>query len=231
MVGVKFYRGSRASTVTNRCMMAQRLRADLITFFQEQTGYLQSSSRAFDAGNVSESKRLATALRILLHDTKTPHSLLKQLGVKENLLWHDTAEPFNPNNSLSTLGLLMMRMKSGKGANYMAPLAEGPFENINKPISFEPWWRSPVCKVNVNDQIWSREQFVLVLANKEGGAHVDPNLHPPHESLVKENAMGWIYSGADGERPFDGNIVAESVRQIAHEVLTTFNKQQSSWLE
>lgn len=48
----------------------------------EQLGFLHKSCREYDQGDESEAKRIATALRILLVDTKKMTSLLTQLGQK-----------------------------------------------------------------------------------------------------------------------------------------------------
>ena len=43
---------------------------------------LELSSRAFDEGYEGEAKRLAAAIRVLVHDTPNSKSLLGQLGSK-----------------------------------------------------------------------------------------------------------------------------------------------------
>lgn len=79
-----------------------------------------------------------------------------------------------------------------------------------------------------NQPAWSRRQFVLTLANKEGGAHVDPNLNEDYERLCRRNGLGWTYSDdANQESAFLGSPIAASVRQIAHETLTTLNDNKS----
>jgi hypothetical protein len=45
-----------------------------------QVGFLQKSCSAFDDGDTAESARIATSLRILLHQSRTSHALLEQLG-------------------------------------------------------------------------------------------------------------------------------------------------------
>lgn len=67
--------------------------------------------------------------------------------------------------------------------------------------------------------LWNRKRITLSLANKEGGAHVDPSLSDNYENLVARNGLGYRYSDSTGEYDFQGNAVAASVRQIAYEVI------------
>ncbi|SPE48301.1 hypothetical protein SNS2_0386 [Streptomyces netropsis] len=62
---------------------------------------------------------------------------------------------------------------------------------------------------------------MLTMANKEGGAHVDPILNAAYESLAKNNGLGFTSNATGVDLPFEGNVVAVSVRQIAHEFLKT----------
>lgn len=58
-----------------------RSREDSERQLQEQVGFLRTSSRLYDEGEQAEAKRLAGALRILLYDQGSCHSLLGQLGM------------------------------------------------------------------------------------------------------------------------------------------------------
>lgn len=86
----------------------------------------------------------------------------------------DTAEPLNPANLLPTPGLVMMKLVVGGESSYVAPLEMLSPPRINPPADFEPWWNKDVTK-DKDGNLWSRKSFVLTLANKEGGAHVDPD--------------------------------------------------------
>ncbi len=44
---------------------------ELMQHLYEQMGFLRRSAEGYDAGDFSEAKRLATTLRLLLHDTHT----------------------------------------------------------------------------------------------------------------------------------------------------------------
>jgi hypothetical protein len=204
-----------------------RSQEDLIAKAHQQLEFLRGSASAFDQGNESESLRMAACIRILLHDTNSSISLFNQLGIKNKFNWINTSETYNPNNLLPTLGLVMFSLQQG-GANYQAPLDVLPPHRMNKTSKFEQWWTTPIC--HVSEVTWSREEFMKVMANKEGGAHVDPLPDLDYNALVHKNAIGWVYSDERGERPVDGNLVAVSIRQMAFEVLTTCDQQMESML-
>lgn len=202
----------------------KRSRTDLLEALNENVEFLERSAGAFDEGFESEAKRLAVVLRVLLHDTDMSHSLLEQLGVKRRLNFLDTAQPIDPKNLANTPGLLMMRATwtggGGVKGDYVAPLGmERPFPP--RSSRFTAWWDQPVMKV---DGTWSRKQLVLILANQEGGAHIDPSLDERYEALARQNGLGWRAVGPVQDDPFNGNAVSVAVRQIAYEVLETLKR-------
>lgn len=83
----------------------QELR-ELEVHLKDNIEFIKNSSKSFDMGMISEAKRLAVSIRVLLHDTKTSKSLLGLLGEKDQLLYLNTAHPYNPNNLLSHMGLV-----------------------------------------------------------------------------------------------------------------------------
>jgi hypothetical protein len=97
---------------------------DLVEKLRQQMGFLERSAQMFDEGHEEEAFRLAGIVRTLVHDTRTSHSLLGQLGVKETLRYLDTSEPILPENLAPTIGLAEVRLypdPSPRGS-YAAPL-------------------------------------------------------------------------------------------------------------
>lgn len=65
--------------------------------------------------------------------------------------------------------------------------------------------------------------LVLALANKVGGAHVDPKLDGNYVSLTQENSVGIHYlDGDDYKGAVDGEL--HTVRQIAYEMIVSVEK-------
>ena len=198
--------------------------------------FLGKSCADYDAGDESEAKRLATTLRILLHDHgRSSHSLLGQLGVKERLRWFDTAKRINPNNLAPTNGLVIVQVKgtgSKSEVRYVPPLGER-FSATNRPARFSDWWTMEIVKDGLG-QLFSRKKIVMAVANKDGGAHIDPKLSDDYAALSRSNSLGvtaiqegegvGMSLGGPGE-PALNNAALAAVRQIAFEVEQTLGKQ------
>lgn len=218
---------------------------DLWHLLKEELRFLKNSGSAYDEGFEGEAKRLAVTIRVLVHDTKSSKSLLHQLVIKHKLKMLNTASPMIPNNLLGHQGLVMMKMQAPPGASMFASAAiigeqieSYPSKStgqagsmtyepiINVPsnphlppswISFTRWWKEIVIKT-ADGTNFTREQLVLAMANKDGGAHVDPRLDSDYAGLTKFNSQGWTVT-ADGYKGAPDNSIADaSVRQIAHEL-------------
>lgn len=198
--------------------MPSQTQVDLERHLGEQHQFLVRSSAAFDEGFESEAKRLATVIRVLLHDTSSSKSLLSQLHVKKTLKYVDTALEFNPNNLLPTGGLIVLRMQSSPASgDYVAPLDDLSPGRHRPAKQFDAWWNDPVLKDTLGT-IFSRKKLVLDVANTDGGAHVDPSLNSAYEALARHNSFGWVISASHGPQPFTNSPVLPSLRQIAYEL-------------
>jgi hypothetical protein len=134
----------------------------------------------------------------------------------------DTAPPVIKGNLVSHQGLTMIRA-GADGAIYvprcLAP--PSPVAGPPKPRGFGAWWNAVVI-IDQNRAKFTRKDLVLTLSNKEGGAHVDPELDSRFAALIKDHSMGWTFESTDKEEPIEA-IELASVRQIAHEVLLTLD--------
>lgn len=208
-------------------MAYQRTKDDLVDELRDQVGFLKRSSESFDDGHEGEAKRLAATLRLMLHDHgRSSKSLLSQLEIKEEMRFLDTAEPINPRNLASTPGLAMMQFTSGGsagGEGRYVPKCKVPPRTAPGELRFQPWWTGSVAK-DGKGELFSRRDFVMTVANKDGGAHVDPSLNAAYAELTRNNSMGWMTEGASEEAPFGGNIAFACVRQIAFEVEQTLQR-------
>lgn len=188
-----------------------QLEAQLI----EQLGFLQRSCDSFDRGHFAEAKRLAVAIRILLHDTRTSHSLLGQLG-KRGVDFYDTLTPLTGVSLIPEMGLIVQHL-SKAGAEYVAPLDNSA---TAKTTPFEEWWAGTICRMP-DGTVVSRSSLVLTASNQDGGAHVDPSLDELYHRLVHENALGYLVDAEGLPSAPMGDPTKAALRQIAHEVLKT----------
>jgi len=219
-----------------------RGRDELLVHFRDQLGFLRSSAEAFDQGNDAESKRIAVALRVLLHNTKESTSVFKQLGVQHQIRFLDTAaipQPAKPGTIVRRFdpGLAVIEMGQGT-ARFKAPLNDDGPETYG-PQLFRQWWNRPVLE-DLRRESFTRKDLVLFMANKQG-AHVDPAIKPRLFALTRLNSLGWglnregdtislvVPAGPDDE-PM-GNPVPANIRQIAYEVERTVEIQLRELVE
>lgn len=202
--------------------MPKQTKYELKKHLKEQIGFLRRSAESYDEGYKSEAKRLAVIIRVLLHDTGSSSSLLKQLD-KKNIMFYDTALEYDPKNLISTLGLIMMK-HGPDGGEYVPPLNFGPPSRyIKGKVPFDDWWNKIVF-VDKNKNIMTRKQLITNVCNKDGGSHIDPNLNKTYADITRNNSLGFNYvlNGVRGDME-DSELA--SVRQIAYEVLKSLEDE------
>lgn len=194
---------------------------ELQQHFEDTVQALTLSAYAFDKGFTGEAKRLAAAIRVLAHDTDNSKSLLGQLG-RKNIQFYDTCIPRDPKTVITYTGNIAINQTSS-GAKYIAPLDYLPPDCPPKYVSFEDWWNGDIF-VDKEGNNTTRRDLILALANKDGGAHVDPELDAKYANLSRLNSLGWCYSSSKGDAPLKEPERA-ALRQIAHEVLKSLDPQ------
>jgi hypothetical protein len=202
-------------------MKIKQTKEDLKHHLREQIDFLLRSAKAYDEDYISEAKRLAVAIRVLLHDAKWSTSLLKQLK-KKDISFYDTALDYDPKNPVSTT---LVMIKLGPEGGYVPPLDKGPPERyIKGKISFEDWWNKILFADEQNNKL-SRKDLILSVSNKDGGAHVDPELNGAYADLTHFKSQEWKFIYEGREKNSATQIELASVRQIAHEVIKSLKDE------
>ncbi len=205
--------------------LTTRDRGELLEKLQEQRHLLRLGAEMYDAdpANTVLSLQMATALRVLLHDTRASSSLLGLLGVKPGLSFVDTALPIGAlAKTRFSPGLVSLEIaEEGRGMRWVPVLHHLPENREGRRAEFQPWWER-ACNRDIHGNTWSRKEFVLYLANKEGGAHVDAQRRDPKfEALDRQNSMGWSLDHSEAGHVDAGSSIPASIRQITHEVTAT----------
>lgn len=228
--------------------MPRQTRAEIEQHFNDQIGFLSASSRAFDAGTTSEATRLAQTLRILFHDGVdretgriTSPSLVRQIGWNDLELLDSAGEP-HPGNVMASCGFTYTNLGVAETTyhphldNFPRPHSIPPhlratlttWKGRELVISdswrpFETWWSMPVIR-DTNRELFSRSDLVLMRANKDGGAHIEPKISGRYARLSRGNSMG-LSRGFDLDLlPMD-NPITPSIRQISFEVAVSLNRR------
>lgn len=185
--------------------------------FLEQLGFLRKSSREFDAGDFSESQRLALAVRVLLHTTKTSKGLIDQLSLQDTLFL-SSGLPIDDANLLTQFSLAYVDVRHGSGR--LDPILDtAPWPK--RWLKFEDWWHERVLR-DTHKHDFTRRDIVLSIADKDGGAHVDERLDEPYHRLVNEHSISTFFISKGVEQKF-GNVEKVFARQIAWEVVVTLD--------
>lgn len=221
-----------------------RTHAELLEHLRRQIRFLVRSAEAYDQGDEAEAQRLAVVVRTLFHDTRASQSLFGQLRLTGLLEFVDTARTVHPGNIMATSGLVQVQFStSPPSGRYVAGLGDLPPDRLGHRTAFNLWWNRGVTKPR-NGVEYSRADMVLAVANREGGAHVDPLRDPIYQALVVENGLGWrhtadadhvglIWSQVEDAVPGEqmkGDPLLAAVRQVAYEVSETVSGQLSAIL-
>lgn len=205
--------------------MVKQTEDELKSHLKEQIQFLIRSCESYDKGFESEAKRLAVVIRVLLHDTSRSKSLLNLLKMK-NILFYDSTVDLPPNVLFAQTGLV--RMQIGSSSNelkYIPPLDNDPPERVNKKVPFTNWWNKTVF-FDINRNKFSRNDLILAIANKDGGAHVDPDLNEAYANLSKFGSLGQFFLIKNGVKEyFNEGPELPSIRQITHEVLKSLKDE------
>mgnify|MGYP000843939753 CR=1 FL=1 len=186
---------------------------------EEQIQFLQTSVNQFDSGMEAESKRMAVAARVLLYDSSHSMSIIKQLGIRDVMLFISSTYQYMPVNMVPYLGLIGIASSDGKGKYTPFCKMQDPHE-FEKWHKLDDWWNELV--IDDKSYKFTRKDIVKLLANTDGGAHVDPTSIDEYDNLIYDNSLGWCYSNADGVCALDNNAAYVTMRQIAHEIIRSF---------
>ena len=137
--------------------------------------FLNNSMMMFDAGAWAEAKRLAVTVRTLVHNSAEggSKSLLCLLDIQKSvkMLSFGCVQDSSP-SSEALLSLRVETLPNGMQVSKM-PLDAAHVNHENTAmLEFEDWWTEAVIK-DTTGRISTRKDIVLLLANREGGAHAD----------------------------------------------------------
>lgn len=188
---------------------------DYRTHLVRQLGFLWRSCAAYDQGCTEEAIRIATVIRVLLHDTRNSTSLLKHLNALQIGL-SSTVSSMDRSRTVFWFGM-------GQGtftANGGTWRANTDATAIDRQLPVSDWLNQVVF-ISGSVQA-TRKNLILTAADKDGGAHVDAKLTTEYETLMTTGERGWFhFPGEDGAfRPImDSHLMY--IRQMGFELLNS----------
>ncbi len=157
----------------------------LVTKLKEQMDFIRTSCELFDAGRPHEAIRIGTPIRTLFHETTNSKSLLGQLNARNIQLV--TTIPDLPSVPGKIMGMSFDPV-------FTIPLA-GPILEFTMPnpasrLPVDKWWQQPVLvhQDGRKNIVITRGTVVLHTVDKEGGAHVDPDITEQLEFMIKDGS-------------------------------------------
>jgi hypothetical protein len=194
--------------------MTQDFKAQLI----RQLSFMARSCESYDAGFQDEAIRVATSLRVLIHDTKRQKSLLSLLKAR-GIKLATSVEPRDTGRSAILHTMCTFTFTAGQGVSWGPGLNR---DRIKTEMPLEDWWHQTIYIYG--SVRLTRCSLILGAADKDGGAHVDPAVTVEYESLINEGGKGFFSvkygSGAEQSIPI-GNAHLIYIRQIGFEVLNS----------
>lgn len=228
--------------------MVEQTRDGLLQRLAEQRRFLAVSCTAFDAGDHAEAKRIATTLRVLLHDLGSSRALLVRLDTRDQLGWLDTAGSILPFVAGAQTPLVFLKVDERlhrSRSSWLPTLdawdrrlqerprlprdveetlarmrAEHSLRSRGSWLPFADWWAADVMR-DMGGQNFTRATLVKALANADGEAHADPILDETYRRLARPNSSGWAIKLEKGPSVPLLTPALASVRQIAYEVETS----------
>lgn len=178
---------------------------------RRQLGYIQKSCEAYDAGDDAEALRVATALRILIHQTMNSDSLLSQMGINNIIRLLSTIKPVSATEGVAD-GVSVL---SPRGNRLVHPSLGS--SGHSEFLAVDDWWNQAVF--SRENKTITRKDMVLLGANKDGGAHVDKRIGGKGK-MLREGGF-WVDGVIRGKAIDMGDFHLVGLRQFGYEILNS----------
>lgn len=215
-----------------------RTKYELFTELKTQLQFLQDECDKFDTGCSEYSKRIALTLRILLYDTKNSKSVLQQVEQMFCYNRPDFIDISTTHGALNGEGVTNF-VRSSMCIYQFDHYIDSPPILQPKPIRIKPntsyprrafktWWEGLHITLIDAEKFLSRKDVVTLLADTDGGAHIDPKLDERLILLKRKlsNPLKISVPMEGGTKVYTAQtdqILAANIRSIAEEVLFIFH--------
>ena len=214
---------------------------ELLAEAKKQLKFLKDHCGRYDAGDPDYGSQIAVPLRVLLHDTKQSHSVLRQLEQRFFFSAPDFLDLSSVGGDLPNKGktsfvrssLIQYQMDHREGSSPILTVLPLAIENGRRyPFrAFKTWWEK-LDVILVDDRNFiNRKKAVLLLANKDGGAYLDPEMDETLMLLNRRLALPlriFVPLPGGGQREYTApvkQILSAAARTIAAEALYMFENR------
>ena len=203
---------------------------------KEQITNLEVSAARYDAGWPEEANRLAVTVRVLVHDTSMSSSLLQQMNVKHQMRWIDSNGGIDVRGAVLFSSLVIFQVSTTAQGQELRiyPIPQSQILEKGLLLDFETWWKTAPIMIGNGEQI-TRSDVVGMLANQDGGAHVDLKKNkfirllssiPSVAPFLSDETQGLSFGVSSGSNEaMARSILRAAMRTIAEELWLGGNNQ------
>ena len=159
---------------------------------------------------------IATKLRVFMYDTGNSVSLLKQLDIKQKILFSYDNSGDIASNLVFSSSLVGIQIDENQNM-YCVPMRTDYRHRLF--CTFSVWWNEIIIDTKGQDYaLITRGYVVTTLADKEGGAHEDPKHKKEYIKVNKDNGFILIDNKGNHHK-LKNNYYVESLFVIAQEFI------------
>lgn len=163
-----------------------RTQAEIEQELKEQLLAFRASCEAYDSGSEWEAKRIAASIYILCKDgNRNTTSLLKQAGIRGKLRFRSPVKRMSRKGDWFSNGMFspLIQINLGNQKAVYAP----SFDDLEgyDLVQFPAWWAEEYVHLSLNLVGKTRSKIVDILANQDGGRHVDPSISDEDYFVMK----------------------------------------------
>lgn len=222
----------------NKTLKVVRNRFELFQDVNEQIKFLKNDCMFYDNGDISYSKKIALTLRVLFHYTRNSESLLNQISTAfvfsiPDFIDISTTQGSLPNPKTSNFVRSSMCCYNLNHSVDSKPILFPESITIEDgkrypSRAFRTWWENEIIISINNNYVLNRKEATALLADQDGGAHIDPKFNEELALLKRSIANPLqIATKIDGNPKIYAakvdDILGASIRSIAEETLYMFN--------
>ena len=217
-----------------------RTRTELWDELRRQLKFLRDACSRFDEGDLDYALQIATKLRVLLYDKGQSVSVLRQLEQTFSIDRREFPDLSTTRGEFSNVGHTDF-VRASLCQYEMNHDLDAPSVLTVRPIAaqeggryparaFRTWWERQNVILLDREHFLTRVKAVTLLANQDGGAHVDPQIEQELALLKRNEArpLRIVVSLPDGGRKEYtaqiNQVLSATVRTIAEETMIKFHQ-------
>lgn len=217
-----FYLSRSRATIQDKRIYKNKY--ELLKILDWQISLLKDTCTLFDKGKEYQALTLANLIRLFVHDTNNSTSLLKQLDLKQVEFISAKIEPSSRSKSWASLYMISTNHEKKIAESTPRFKIRGYYDSLHPNsdyhrVNFETWWEETIEITHPLE--FSRKNYILYIANKDGGVHVDESsTYLGYSHLIEKSSFVKV----GDELYYSENTHFTIIRQIAFELLQTITE-------